>query len=440
MRLQRLDKKAQNDRHRTAEDLAAQQVKKHQDAQTRGKASAIARAAKAAAAAGMEAQAEGHIEGRIASEARVEARVEGCVEARVEARIEAPINTPVNTTIFDGPQDLPVLRMPDALDDPLAAIVNDLSSMSICLPTDGDSDMEDDDRELGTFTLPAEIVTPPPPTQMPVVLSQAQPQESSALNAPPPSKLEQDSTALQATLLSLAALPPAKRAQLPENIRQLLAIFDTTSAVGTTPAPNHALSSVQPSHTVSTTITSGIFPSGTPPTGAPRSTPALAITQASLSKVATRPRMRPPPVSPPAPQSGTASTPSPMTTNASNSAASAPVPRVLSSTVIASTSVPQGTKFLTMSQIEPGPATLEVDDDSLSELSDASELDQPDISSNVTGMSNGTVKGKAKAAGVETKGKDTAPKTRGKGRGAKLDNHVEQARANGRVTRSKKKA
>ncbi|EUC67574.1 hydrolase of sodium-potassium ATPase alpha subunit, putative, partial [Rhizoctonia solani AG-3 Rhs1AP] len=362
----------------------AQHAKKKENTKARGQASAIARKAKkevAAAAATSVVPTE-------AQAATIEAQT-------ATTKAQAATNKGNKST----PE--PVVR--DFLGDEVDAIAQDISMMSIIFHQPIYTGEELMDADEGSFMLPADISGSAPTIQESIATASTPP-AAPPVSSPvqPPSTVIPTPLDMQ-RLVRLLVLSEEERALLPENLRLALAMIGSSDAsdspapalvqVGA-PAPTPTAASAPRAHVLTLA-----------------SAPAPIPTEALQSVPARRPKMRPPPLQP-VPKSKATYTP---ISSAATVLAPAPlVPGSLAPPVTvadsSATTIFRQIKARTIDQIEPGPNTLQIDDDSFSELS--SDSDPPDEEGNAKDK-----KGKGKAKAKANPGHTGCGRGRGRGRG-----------------------
>ncbi|KAF8686781.1 hypothetical protein RHS04_00001 [Rhizoctonia solani] len=285
--------------------------------------------------------------------------------------------------------------------------LQDLTNMSLCPPVDGDVSMAEGnlgavDDNLGALLLPDKLSNPPPPSQTLATATLALPETSLPASAPLLTNLSSEPklslAGLQDSLQQVAAnLSPKACAQLPPDIQLYLKMLDSRPETSSSQPPawlanTHSIASNAPNAT--------LIP---PSSYSSLSTPAPALP----SKEKPRPKMRPLPPSsmPPVPQLDHAHIPTLSTGNAL--ALTEPTsPLSVSNAVAGSIAKPVSSlssKFLRIDQLEPGPSTIQIDDDEeepFTDVSSGSESNQ-DLQTKSTGK-------QAKTA-TKNASKDTTP-------------------------------
>ncbi|CAE6365394.1 unnamed protein product [Rhizoctonia solani] len=286
----------------------------------------------------------------------------------------------INNACDDHGADQAQARTLDPARNSNAAVedmVHDISSMSICVPNDDNLPISDDEPEGAV--LPPSLLAPPSmeePVASPLLASP---------DTPTSSALELGTAEIQAALFRISHLSPVERAKLPPHIQLLLAALNPSS-IASAPVllskPGPIRPSVANSAPLATTTT---IPANPPTIAPPPAPPAYNLVSATTPtgslalrlKGRPRPQARTPPTHSTS-QSGSASRPIPNST----AFALANVPPPVAIALVSGTGEPPAPRlsssFKTIDQIELGPTALEVDaDDYLSDLSSASELNQP---------------------------------------------------------------
>ncbi|CAE6474091.1 unnamed protein product [Rhizoctonia solani] len=336
----------------------SKRAKAKENAKARGQASARARKAK-----------------REAAEAAAAALV-----TPTEAQAAAPVEAQAATNELNQNAAVPVVH--EVLDDEVEIMAHNISMMSINIPSSGEEPTDTDD---GDFVLPGDISGSAPTTQDLVTTL------STPLEAPPVSSaLQPCPTAvsnpldMQNKLARLMVLSEVERALLPTNLQLALALISTEGLP--TPALVPAGASA-PNSTVATTHAHTL-------TSTPSSTSAPALAPVPVFGHALSDDTHaasPTTTTLPAPVPLVPTPPPPPVTAASSSAM--PVSR-------------RATKARTINKIEPGPATLQIDEDLLTDLSSDPELPEEERNA------NGKKKGKGQTASGRGRGHG-----RGRGRG-----------------------
>ncbi|KDN33422.1 hypothetical protein RSAG8_13492, partial [Rhizoctonia solani AG-8 WAC10335] len=306
--------------------------------------------------------------------------------------------------------------------------------MSIHIPPSEEELMDTDE---GNFVLPVDISGSAPTTRESIATTSTSPAVPPVSSpSQPPCTVIPNPLHMQ-RLVRLLVLSEEERALLPENLRLALALIGTFDAgnspapalaqVGA-PAPTPTAASALRTHALTLAPASSFTPASVPPSvsgpalpghipaASPATTSTPTPTEAHQSVPARRPKMRPPPLQP-IPESEVAYNPISTSATVPAPAPLVPVPAPLVPASLASpvtlaessaTAISRQTaKARTIDQIEPGPTTLKIDDDTLSELS--SDSDPPEEEGNAKGK-KGKGKGKEKAKAGPGRG-------RGGGRG-----------------------
>ncbi|KAG8726392.1 hypothetical protein FRC11_000232, partial [Ceratobasidium sp. 423] len=319
-KLNRRDKQARLDQaqvQQADQDMQNEALaKKRELAQARGQASAKARA---------QARAQAHAEVEVEVEVKVDVPDAGA-PVQMDTESEAEAQTETNK----GDRDASELQVSNGADDAVEVIVQEISSMSLCISTD-DTVMAEED--VGGPMLPPDLVQPSPSARVSATTSLVTPEAPPPTTdtALPPASSGPNFDAMQDKLARLKALPLTDRAQLPPGLQLLLSVLDTNSEL-----PNlqllAALLHAAPDTTTPTSVSSSTPPAPVAsPASAPEHRPLLSVapthsniaTHGSTSapvpcpKELPKPRMRPSPPPPLSlPEPGAAYTPTLATKNA----------------------------------------------------------------------------------------------------------------------------